>query len=213
MNQLRKDYILDKWVIIARERAKRPSDFIQREKTKDSAKLCFFCPGNEKTTPPEIERVEEDGRWIIRCFPNKYPATTEKKDCIEEGPSANMAAYGRHEVIVETPEHDRELGDLDVKHISRVLLMYSRRLVELKSMEGIEYVSIFKNRGKKAGASLAHSHTQLIALPLIPQIIKEEMTSKPDSSPSAITAVLLIKKPKITNEIKNCFLFCNISFK
>ncbi len=174
MNQLRKDYLLDRWVIIAKKRGKRPRDF-KHEGEKRVGKSCFFCPGKEHRTPPEIDRIEKDGEWIIRCFPNKFPATTEKKEMLDKGLLNAMAAYGRHEVVVETPIHGEELGNLEVEHIAKVLEMYTRRVVELKKDPGIEYVSIFKNRGKTAGASVAHSHTQIVALPMIPGIIREEM--------------------------------------
>jgi len=156
MNELRKDYLLDRWVIIAKGRGKRPQHFVQPP-VKIREKVCFFCPGNENTTPPEIARVEEKGKWIIRCFPNKFPATDW------------------HEIIVETPEHGGHLGDLSVEHIVKVLKMYSKRRKAMEKYQKVKYVSIFKNKGEVAGASLPHSHTQLIGLTAVPPLVTKEI--------------------------------------
>ncbi len=156
MNEIRRDYILNRWVIIAKNRAKRPQHFVQKP-IGSREKFCFFCPGNEDTTPPEIARVEEKGRWVIRVFPNKYPATEW------------------HEIVVETPIHGEHLGDRSVGHIVQVLKMYSERQQAIEKEPRVKYVSIFKNSGKMAGASLSHSHTQLVGLTMIPPLIKREM--------------------------------------
>lgn len=175
MNELRKDYLLDRWVIIAKERGKRPDEFVQREREEVEKGLCFFCPGNEHTTPPEISRIEENGRWLVRCFPNKFPATTNEIKKFDENLLVRMSAYGRHEIIVETPDHDMCFGDIKVEHIAKVVDMYSERLIENKKDPKIKYVLIFKNKGGLAGTSLRHSHTQLISLAMVPTIVKEEV--------------------------------------
>lgn len=164
MNELRKDYILNRWVIIAKSRGKRPQHFVQKP-GKVKEKVCFFCPGNEDTTPPEIARVEEKGRWIIRTFPNKFPATEW------------------HEVIVETPKHNEDLGDLEVEHIVKVLKMYSERKQAIEKNSRVKYVSIFKNSGEMGGASLPHSHTQLIGLTMVPPLIKKELEASRGDCP------------------------------
>ncbi len=176
MNELRKDYLLNRWTIIAKERGQRPHDFIGKIKSKERKDaVCYFCSGNEHMTPPEIDRIEEDGKWIVRCFPNKFPATTEQKSPLKTNLLTEMSAYGKHEVIAETPNHGVELGDLSTEHIDKVLEMYTRRLVELKKDKSIRYVSIFKNRGDVAGASLEHPHTQIIGVSIIPPIIEREI--------------------------------------
>jgi UDPglucose--hexose-1-phosphate uridylyltransferase len=173
MNELRKDYLLDRWVIIARDRGKRPTDFIQKSRA-EKQKICFFCPGNEHMTPPEIDRVEENGKWIIRCFPNKFPATTTEFGEIHENFLVRQPAYGKHEVIVETPNHDENLDELSVEHIVKVIDMYSSRINAIRGDKRIEYVTVFKNHGSAGGASLDHSHTQVIGLPMVPKLVKEE---------------------------------------
>lgn len=193
MNELRKDYILNRWVIIAKERGKRPNDFLKGEADRKDKGPCFFCPGNEHTTPPEISRIEEDGRWLIRCFPNKFAATTEEMKKVR-GEFTSMAAYGRHEIIVETPDHDMCLGDLKVEHIAKVMDMYSERILENKKHPGIEYALVFKNKGREAGTSLEHSHTQLVALGVVPTAVQDEVEAS----------------KRYVNEKNNC-PFCDIS--
>ncbi len=174
MNELRKDYILDRWVIIAEDRGKRPQQFVHRAEKVEKG-ICYFCPGNENMTPPEIARIERNGRWIVRSFPNKFPATSRKKGKIRENFLKSFYPYGTHEVVVETPEHDKNLGDLDKEHISLLLQLYIKRLREIKEDKSIKYVLIFKNKGGNAGTSLEHSHSQIIGLPIIPKLVQDEV--------------------------------------
>jgi len=172
-NELRRDYFLDRQVIIAVGRGKRPTDYKHGGTgEEDKGRICFFCPGNEHTTPPEISRVEEDGHWIIRVFPNKFPAvTTEEGDATGEV----MPAYGYHEVVVETQEHDKTVADLSVDRIGKVFEVYIQRVEYMRSNPKVKYVMMFKNHGKVAGASLAHTHTQIISLPVVPKLVRMEV--------------------------------------
>jgi len=122
MNELRRDYILNRWVIIAKDRGSRPGHFIKTHvDTCREAGVCFFCPGSESTTPPEIARVCEKDRWIIRVFPNKFSATTPEYGGFGRGMFSGRAAYGKHEIIVETPDHEKRLSDLSDRHMEKVL--------------------------------------------------------------------------------------------
>lgn len=158
--ELRKDYCLDRYVIIAKERNMRPQEFKHAESPKGKDKKCYFCPGNEKTTPPEISRVTgENGNWKIRVFPNKFPAAKH------------------HEVIVETPVHGTEISTLPAKHLAEVFRVFSERIKKLEKEKEIRYVLVFKNFGGAAGASLEHTHSQLVALPMIPPQVEEELAA------------------------------------
>lgn len=159
MSELRKDYLLDRYVIIAKERGKRPNDFVHKggEKEEEGGGMCFFCPGNEHTTPPEISRVAENDKWVIRNFPNKFPATKW------------------HEIIVETRTHGKELSELSVERIVKVFEVYAERVKEIKRDSDVKYVLIFKNKGKIAGASLEHSHTQVIGLEILPTLVQRKV--------------------------------------
>ncbi len=182
MPELRKDPVLGRWVIIATERAKRPSDFdVVREEDRGDA--CVFCKGHEKETPPEVYAVREEGTapntpgWRVRVIPNKYPALDVHGELNREGVGmVDMAnGIGVHEVIVETPHHDRTMADLSEEQIAEVARTYRQRIVDLKEDRRLKYVLIFKNQGRSAGASLQHAHSQLIATPITPKRVKEKL--------------------------------------
>lgn len=175
MGLIRKDYILDRFVYYAVSRKERPQEF-KKLVVKDEGKVCYFCPGNEKLTPPEIGRVEYKGSWKMRWFLNKFPAVEKKgkavirqKKFFSEGDS-----YGAHEIIVETPHHKSQLADLPATDIKELLEVCKVRVRELSKLKGIKYVDIFKNHGKDAGTSLLHSHSQVMALTQVPALVSEE---------------------------------------
>ena len=175
MNELRKDYLLDRWVIIAKDRMQRPDQFVKKHVCEKKEGFCFFCPGSESSTPQEIARFEVDGRWAIRVFPNKFSATTSEYKDFGRGLFLGKSAYGKHEVIVETPDHEKRLGDLSDKYMEKVLDMYVSRISENKKDPRIKYVLLFKNEGDEAGTSLVHSHSQLISLGIVPPAVMDEV--------------------------------------
>lgn len=199
-NELRKDYFLDRWVLITPGRAKRKKEFksAQTEIQKLSYDPnCFFCPGNEKTTPPEIGRYPEKNKWQIRWFSNKFPAVSLK----------NPSAYGIHEVIVETPDHSKQLGDLSVFEIRDVLKIYRLREAQILKNPKIEYLVIFKNEGSEAGTSLVHSHSQLIGINLAPGNIKEEVGANQSKCHYCQIIKKEAKSPRKVFENKNFISF------
>jgi UDPglucose--hexose-1-phosphate uridylyltransferase len=180
--ELRKDPIIGRWVIISTDRAKRPSDFT-REPVKAKGGFCPFCSGNESKTPPEVLAYRPNGEsanaggWTIRVVPNKFPALGIEGNLSRqaEGMFDKMNGIGAHEVIVEAPEHEINLGDLSVKRIEDVFWAFRDRIVDLKKDRRFKYVLMFKNHGALAGATLEHSHSQLIALPIVPKYVAEEL--------------------------------------
>lgn len=183
MSELRRDPITGRWVIISVERGKRPTDFISPSSQRKKGGFCPFCPGNEYTTPPEIMAFRSPGTkpntpgWKLRVMPNKFPALEIYGDLnkMGEGIFDRMNGIGAHEVIVETPEHFQSLATLPLKTVEDVLWAYYLRLTDLKKDGRFKYVMIFKNEGEVAGASLEHTHSQLIALPIIPKLVREEI--------------------------------------
>jgi UDPglucose--hexose-1-phosphate uridylyltransferase len=178
--ELRKDYILDRFVIVSNERSKRPFEFKKEKAKSTSSKDCFFCLGNEKLTPPEIGRLKEGKRWKVRWFDNKFAAVKPEGNPIIRTDNNYFTfsdAYGYHEVIVETNDHKKQLADLGVEQIKDVLGVYAIRVKELSKKENIAYVSIFKNHGKDAGTSLVHSHSQIIAYNKMPEQVKEKVNA------------------------------------
>ncbi|EOD01537.1 galactose-1-phosphate uridylyltransferase [Caldisalinibacter kiritimatiensis] len=180
MPELRKDPVTGKHVIIAIERGKRPSDLKETNeeiKPKSYVETCPFCVGNEEKTPPEIDRIENENEWVTRVVPNKFPALSMESECEDSNQRLfwKKNGVGYHEVIIETRDHSKSLFNMEVNDFVNILKTYKKRYNELINKDEIKYVSIFKNYKKKAGASLEHSHSQAIALPLVPNLVKEEL--------------------------------------
>ncbi len=182
MPELRKDPIVGRWVIISTERARRPSDFAT-EPVRPSGGDCPFCPGSEAKTPPEILAGRRRGGgpgpagWSYRVVSNKFPALRIEGDLdpAGEGLFDRMNGVGAHEVVIETPEHGATLATLPADAVADVLLAFRERLRDLKNDPRFQYVLVFKNHGEAAGASLEHPHSQLIATPIIPIMVAEEL--------------------------------------
>ena len=197
LNDVRRDYLLDRWVVIATARRKRPTDFISKREVRRESK-CPFCPGNEHMTPPatlvylssrgSILKETEHGDtrfrdWLIRCVPNLYPAFSPPGEDVDlevddsGSGCVRRAAVGHHEVLIESPIHDEHLGSARIIQLIHVINACIDRYRYLSSRPYVKYVSIFRNYGADAGASLSHAHTQIMAVPFIPKIVSEELGS------------------------------------
>jgi UDPglucose--hexose-1-phosphate uridylyltransferase len=183
MGELRLDPMTARWVIISNEKDLGPDGYDIESPRIDGEGKCPFCVGNESLTPPEVDADREKATssdmpgWITRTVPNKFPALKNEPDLNRSGVGMfdMMNGVGEHEVIVEDVDHNKQLADLDVEQIKKVINVYKRRSVELGRDDRFKYVLIFKNYGLAAGASLEHSHTQLISLPVIPKRVMEEL--------------------------------------
>ncbi len=184
MSEFRKDPLHNRWVLIVPTRGKRPNVFFNEVKSdeKKSKENCPFCEGNENMTPPEIDSFRNKGKvdkpgWTVRVFPNKYPALNREItiDLQKNKRRNKVGGYGFHEVIAETPSHNKDIYNMTREEIVLVLKMYRKRHRVLKEKKNIKSVFIFKNHGRAAGASLSHSHSQILALPIVPPFIEEEM--------------------------------------
>ncbi|MBX9678980.1 MAG: galactose-1-phosphate uridylyltransferase [Gemmataceae bacterium] len=183
MPELRKDPIVGRWVIIAEERAKRPLSPRSEMAVVGEGGICPFCEGNEVHTPIEIlayrdrtSPVNGPG-WRVRVVPNKFPALQIEGDQDKRGEGIydKMKGVGAHEVIIECPHHELNMAQLPEENIREVLWAYRDRLVDLKKDPRLVYGMVFKNVGGAAGASLEHSHSQLIVTPIVPITVEEEM--------------------------------------
>ncbi|MCZ7563455.1 MAG: hypothetical protein M5U08_06260 [Burkholderiales bacterium] len=171
MSELRQDPVTRDWVIINPERASRPHD------APGAAPAgCPFCPGNESRTPDAVETLAgPDGRWLVRAVPNRYPVLRSQPAAAGDGAPApadplwrRLAAYGHHEVIVETPDHGAPLGRMPREQARRVLEMYVRRARALAAGDGVlRQIVLFRNHGARAGTSLVHPHSQIVATPAV----------------------------------------------
>ncbi|MBN2705427.1 MAG: galactose-1-phosphate uridylyltransferase [Deltaproteobacteria bacterium] len=182
MSELRKDPIVDRWVIISRERGKRPSEFSTMKQERKSG-FCPFCPGNEDVVPPEILAYRQPGsqsndqNWRLRVVPNKFPALHIEGDIMRQGDGVydKMNGIGAHEVIIETPDHQATLATMPIEAVEDVLWAYRDRIRDLAGDGRFRYILVFKNQGLAAGATVEHSHSQIIALPIVPKRAKEEV--------------------------------------
>src|SRR3989338_3201907 len=182
MPQLRKDPVTSRWVIVNVEDPKK-ADFFKSEPHEKSSKTCPFCPGNESMTPPAILTLDKKANaktassWSVRVVPNKFPALR-----IEENPQKTgigvyekIGGFGAHEVIIENPEHPKEIWDLPLDQVELILKAFKERCLDLRKDARFQYILIFKNYGAHAGASLEHPHSQLIGLPIVPSRVVGEV--------------------------------------
>lgn len=190
-NELRKDYLLNRWVVIATERSRRPSDLVKPHPKTAQTATCPLCEGNEAMTPPALLIYQKNGEhttdpikgervknWLVRVIPNLYPAFTPPKQpqdtaLIFRGECFGNA-IGHHEIVVESALHDEGPADADLPQLELALNAYIDRFKELSNKPYVKYVSIFRNYGLEAGASLSHAHSQIIATPMVPAVIGEE---------------------------------------
>jgi UDPglucose--hexose-1-phosphate uridylyltransferase len=200
MPELRKDPITGRWVIISTDRAKRPSDFIHQPVPPAKPCICPFDAGNERKTPPEVLAYRNSGSrdepgWRVRVVPNKFPVLGIEGDLNRAGDGMydKMNGIGAHEIIIETPDHGATLSDMPERQIEEVLWAFKERVNDLKKDRRFRYILLFKNHGEAAGASHDHPHCQLIALPVIPNRVLEEVDGA-----------------RLFHELKERCIFCDI---
>jgi UDPglucose--hexose-1-phosphate uridylyltransferase len=182
MSEFRQDPITGRWVIIASERSKRPRHD-RRPDNQSHSGPCPFCAGNEAMTPPEIWAHRENNTqpdtpgWSVRVVPNKYPALASGGwwSDGEDGLYKSQGGFGTHEVIIESPDHVVDMGALSVEQFTKILRTYQERLRELQTDPRWRYLLLYKNHGTRAGATLEHIHSQLIALPAVPKEAADEL--------------------------------------
>jgi UDPglucose--hexose-1-phosphate uridylyltransferase len=168
-SEIRKSYLLDKYVIITPGRAKRPRD-LKEQTVIERTGSCVLCPEKIKAYAKEHkdyikDRIEKDNEWQTISVDNVFPAVTLD----------NEKAYGAQEVIIETRDHSKELAHLTNQEIEWVLRMYARRTKALNRVKDIDYILCFKNQGSKAGASIVHAHSQIFATKILPPEINQEL--------------------------------------
>jgi len=225
MSQLRQNPATKEWVIIATDRSKRPGDFCDTvcPPPTNDVEHCPFCPGNEKKTPPEVfsyrtyETKADSPGWWVRVIPNKF-AALEPKGKIERSKIdhffLHMDGLGRHEVLIESPEHDKCLATMSEKQVEDIFLAYRERSIALSKDKNSELVIIFENHGKNAGTSLEHPHSQIIATPVTPMrvrhLVEEAMRYFDDHGTCVYCAMAekeLALKERIVLESDNFLVF------
>lgn len=178
MSELRQNMATKEWVVVARDRAKRPDEFASADKvlTGDGPERdpsCPFCPGNEEASL-EVMRVPATGPWRVRVVRNKYPALRPEDEFahVAEGVDRRRSGFGYHEVLVESPRHNSCSALATPEEVSLVFQVFQERGKALSADARLEHIIYFKNHGENAGTSLVHPHTQLVALPIVPYEIR-----------------------------------------
>ena len=169
MKEIRVDEINNDIVIFAKDRARRPMDKVINENEEsiigEYNKDCPFCKGNEHYTPKSKFKIEDENGWIVRSIDNKFPIVDNSQKSI----------YGSHEVMIDTYRHNGNFYNMDEDEFYNMLLMYKDRYSNLIKDEKVQYVSIFKNYLRQAGASLNHPHSQIVSISIIPPDIEREI--------------------------------------
>jgi UDPglucose--hexose-1-phosphate uridylyltransferase len=179
MSELRRDPIIGQWVVVEKqENSLAPSDYVKEEHAYTQKAVCQFCPGREHQTPPEVDVIRDKDTesdspgWSARVVPNKFPALKIEGNLDKQGYGIyDMSnGVGAHEVLIETADHNRDLVDLSHEEIADVIKLCQNRSLSLAKDKRFKYIMVFKNYGESAGASVEHSHIQIIALPMISAI-------------------------------------------
>ncbi len=182
MSELRRDPVVDRWVIITDEPIRSPNlSGMTREKT--GGDTCPFCPGNEHLCPPEIlanrpdDSHPNDARWKLRVVPSRSPLLMVEENLkrLGEGVYDKITGVGANEVIIETPRHEVRQAGMTAQELENLFWAYRDRIIDLKRDARIQYVHIYKNCGVAAGATLGHGYSLLMALPIVPRAIADEI--------------------------------------
>ncbi len=167
-------------VLVATARGMRPKE-AEKKLERDSRKVvesCPFCRGNEDRTPPAIATYPAEGEWQVRIVPNLYPVLGDDSSgtSLSFGLQQVIDGYGRHEVVIDHADHGIRIHEMSQEHLTRLLAIYQERMATLyQSDPRLRYVLVFKNFGPAAGASIAHTHSQIIAMPVVPENVSNEV--------------------------------------
>ena len=183
MAELRRDPVVGRWVIVNTDDSLHPPDFEKEDHVFRQAEVCQFCYGRERHTPSEVDAIRPQetqpntAGWSVRVVPNKFPALRIEGDLNKRGLGIFDISngVGAHEVVIETPDHSKRFADLSEAEMLNVMKKYQSRFVSLSGDRRFKYIMIFKNYGESAGASMEHAHSQIIALPMVPKYVVEEL--------------------------------------
>jgi len=181
MPEFRQNMVTKEWVIIATERSKRPDDFMEKRYDRNNLPPhkgdCPFCPGNESMTPPTVFSIEKNGSWSLRVVPNKFAAlqnnlTIERR---HEGRFLKAEGFGLAEVVIESQFHNQTIATMDQNEVKNVVFAYRERAIDISKIKDLELITIFRNYGERAGTSLEHPHSQIIATPIVPPHVRNSL--------------------------------------
>jgi UDPglucose--hexose-1-phosphate uridylyltransferase len=219
--ELRSDKLTDTWVILAEERSARPREYRLRTGPRAPEQPCPFCPGQEAQTPPEVFALRDAGPadspgWRVRVVPNKFPALGPMGTPVELGHALRrMDGVGAHEVVVDAPEHAQPMRARSEAQWADLALALQHRLAALARDPRLGYAYAFKNQGPASGASLAHPHSQVLGLPVVPERVRREVHALADHFRLSqrclvedIVAEELETKARVIDEDERFVAFC-----
>lgn len=181
MSEIRKDPVTGRWVVIDGNRPLGQEVSAHCWRTPPAA--CPFCMGHEYYTPPEIMAIAQVSRqpngqnWDLRVFPNRFPLLRAEEPLERRGYGIydTISGAGAHEIVITTPKHERVLSEFTPPESERMFVCFRDRLNDLYRDSRLRYVSVFTSQGRRAGATLSHPHSQIVATPMVPKVIKEEL--------------------------------------
>ena len=180
MSEVRLNPITREWVIIAKEKGKKPEDFIivkENRKPPEFLKTCPFCPGNETVTPKETFKICDEKGWKIRVVPNKFAMLSNEGERARShtGLHKNVNGVGTHEVIIETPIHNLTTATMPLEQLKEVIQVYKDRFLEIYRDQRVDHVILFKNSGAASGTTIEHPHSQVVGIPVMPLHIRSRI--------------------------------------
>lgn len=179
-SELRQDLVTGDWTVVSTIRQRRPDEFAKKDEDQvENSSECLFCdPESSGQEKDSLIYFTLDGGWSLRVFPNKFPAFTRpiggQVKHKEDGPYFWMDSVGYHEVVV-TKDHEKHIGQMDPLVVAEILDAYQSRYIDLMNKKSVNYIDIFHNHGRTAGASIAHPHSQLMAIPVVSPYVKSEL--------------------------------------
>ncbi|MFA5139456.1 MAG: DUF4931 domain-containing protein [Elusimicrobiota bacterium] len=179
MPELRQNLATKEWVIFSTERPQQPASLrvpVQAPPARDRS-ACPFCPGHETMTGPASLAIGDEPRWRVRCIPNKTPVLVPNAPKVGEAHKLYRALPGEgiHEIIVDSPDHDAELGSMPESQARDLFSAYQKRFQEALNNPRIAFTMIFKNHGPASGTSIEHPHSQLVGSGVVPHGIRHRM--------------------------------------
>ena len=179
VSEFRQNILTKEWVIVAPERSKRPEEFARGSQARlplpEHSSSCPFCSGNENMTPAPVYQIPESGDWQLRVVPNKYAALQSNADTkrYREGKYLKVGGYGIAEVIIESRRHNVTIATMEHDEVVPIARAYRERYRKISQLSDINLITIFRNHGERAGTSLEHPHSQIIATPIVPRHVRE----------------------------------------
>jgi UDPglucose--hexose-1-phosphate uridylyltransferase len=178
MHELRKDILLGRWVEVLSD-SLAPSDYELPSNTVPAEDNCALCPGREQEVPPEIASIRMPGsnRWSVRAIPSLRPMFQIEGDLGRRGVGIydRMNNIGANEIFIESPEHNTRPEDMGLDQMVRVIRLYRDRSADLEKDSRLRYILIYKDSGKHAGGTMSHPASFLMATPVIPKTVKDEL--------------------------------------